>query len=409
MERRGSYLIIVLMAALAFAPGCRTLNLNSPNRLDRPGADQRRLSPAATQIVEKWSDNAAKVRTLKAQPTVKLTSVDGRRRFSGGVSGRMAMERPRNFKLDLSTNFGQVADIGSNDEMIWFWVKDGTEGVYLARYTEDGQPSAPLNIDPQWVMEAMGLQVMTPEQIAKLDIRRDPATRHMVFSERRDGPAGERWIKETEMDAAGDVVAHRLFEDHTPRKLLASAEIEGWQTIALPREAGSAVPPPGSNDDSAAAEIVLLPEKIKLFWALDQLTIEVRLHNPQVNQPFNDEFRLAQFQPQEKRGQKFIDISDPRLLASKRSRPSATAGSGNAPSDNLAKVSDPPPLARLKEPEPLKAPEIPSVLPGDPTPEGVAPRRVGPVNPSLNVAPSSASTARGDATPISRRSLPRPR
>jgi len=209
--------------------------------------------------------------------------------------------------------------------------------------------------------------------------------------------------------AAGDVIAHRLFEDHTPRKLLASAEIEGWQTIALPREAGSAVPPPGSNDASAAAETVLLPEKIKLFWALDQLTIEVRLHNPQVNQPFNEEFRVAQFRPQEKRGQKFIDISDPRLLASKRSRPAATAGSGNAPTDNLAKVSDPPPLARLKEPEPLKAPEIPSVLPGDPTPEGVSPKRVGPVNPSLNVAPSSASTARGDATPISRRSLPRPR
>jgi hypothetical protein len=406
LERRGSYLLIVVMASLAFAPGCRTLNLTSPNRLDRPGADQRRLSPAASEIVEKWSDNAAKVRTLKAQPTVKLTSMDGRRRFSGGVSGRLAMERPRNFKLDLSTNFGQVADIGSNDEMIWFWVKDGTEGVYLARYTEDGQPSAPLNIDPQWVMEAMGLSVMTPEQIAKLDIRRDPNTRHMIFSERRDGPSGERWIKETEMDAAGDVVAHRLLEDQTPRKLIASAEIEGWQTIALPREAGSAEPPPASSG-SGASETVMLPEKIKLYWALDQLSIEVRLHSPQVNQPFNDDFRMAQFRPQEKRGQKFIDISDPRLLASRRSRPAATMNRSDA--GTVQRVSDPAPLARLKPPEPLKAPEIPSVLPGDPMPEGVAPKRVGPVNPSLNVAPSSASSARGDSATISRRSLPRPR
>lgn len=397
MARRGSHLLIAGMAALAVLPGCRTLNLTSPNRLDRPGAEQRRLSPAASQIVEKWSDNAAKVQTLKAQPTVKLTSVDGRRRFSGGVSGRLAMERPRNFKLDLSTNFGQVADIGSNDEMIWFWVKDGTEGVYLARYTEDGQPSAPLNIDPQWVMEAMGLQVTSPERIAKLDIRRDPATRHMIFSERREGPAGERWIKETEMDAAGDIVAHRLIEDQTSRKLIASAEIEGWQTIALPRD--TADPAPASGDT------VLLPEKIKLFWALDQLTIEVRLHNPQINQSFNDEFRMAQFRPQEKRGQKFIDISDPRLLASRRSRPAATMNRGDA--DTLTRVSDPAPLARLKPPEPLKAPEIPAVLPGDPAPEGVAPRRVGPVNPSLNVAPSSST--QGDAGAISRRSLPRPR
>jgi hypothetical protein len=404
------------MAILAFAPGCRTLNLASPNRLDRPGAEQRRLSPAATQIVEKWSDNAAKVRSLKAEPTVKLTSVDGRKRFNAGVSGRLALERPRNFKLDLSTSFGQIADIGSNDELIWFWIKDGTEGVYLARYTPDGQPSAPLNVDPQWVMEAMGLQVISPEQIAKLDIRRDPATRHMIFSERRLGPAGERWLKETEMDVAGDIVAHRLLEDVSPKKLIASAEIEGWQSVAIPAEEGSAVPMPGSSRNEPAGDRVMLPEKIKLFWALDQLTIEVRLHKPQVNQPFNDDFRLAQFRPQEKRGQKFIDISDPRLLAARptRTNPDAAGAtpsmnSGLEPPPNPERLPDPAPLARLKEPEPLNAPEIPKVLPGDPTPEGVAPKRVGPVNPSLNVAPSSASSARGDSGPITRRSFPRPR
>jgi hypothetical protein len=406
---RGTVPLNIVLAILAFAPGCRTLNMTRPDRVDAPGADQRRLSPAASQIVQKWSDNAAKVKTLKAQPTVKLTSVDGRRRFTGGVSGRMAMERPRNFKLDLSTNFGQVADIGSNDEMIWFWVKDGTDGVYLARYTEDGKPSAPLNIDPQWVMEAMGLQELSPERIAKLDIRRDPATRHMIFSERREGPAGERWIKETEMDAAGDVVAHRLLEDYTPRKLIASAEIEGWQSIPIPKTAED-LPVVGEKKaaDSSETDVVMLPEKIKLYWSMDQLTIEVRLHNPQVNQPFNDEFRLAQFRPQEKRGQKLIDISDPSLLASRRNRP-AEMGRRESANDMVTRVSDPPPLARLKEPEPLKAPEIPRTLPGDPSPEGIAPKRVGPVNPSLNVAPSSSVSSSNDSGKVARRSLPRPR
>lgn len=413
MRVRVSSHFLVMVACLACLPGCRTLNLTNPNRLDAPGSAQRRLSPMATEMVQKWSDNAAKVKSLKAQPTVKLTAVDGRRKiFSGGVSGRLAMERPRNFKLDLSTNFGQVADIGSNDQMIWFWVKDGTDGVYVAKYTEDGRPSARLNIDPEWVLEALGLAEMTPEQIARMDIRRDPTTRHMIFTERRDGPAGERWIKETEMDAAGDIVAHRLLEDNAQKSLIASADIEGWQSVPIPKTADDLPTLGGSKEaDKVASDEVLLPEKIKLFWALDQLAIEVRMHNPQVNQQFNDEFRLAQFKPPEKRGQNLIDISDQTILASSRRDRPAGMNSRTRPGSGTiaARLPDPPPLAKLREPEPLKAPDIPQTLPDEPNPEGLAPKRVGPVNPSLSVSPSSASTSTTGNGPIARRSLPKPR
>ncbi len=399
----------LVMVGLAFLPGCRTLNLTNPNRVDAPGSAQRRLSPMATEMVQKWSDNAAKVKTLKAQPTVKLTAVDGRRRFTGGVSGRLAMERPKNFKLDLSTNFGQVADIGSNDQMIWFWIKDGTDGVYVARYTEDGRPSARLNIDPQWVLEAMGLAELTPAQIAKLDIRRDPTTRNMIFTEHRDGPSGERWIKETEMDAGGDIVAHRLLEDDARKTLIASADIEGWQTVMIPKAADDLPTLGGAKEaDSVGEDQVLLPEKIKLFWAMDQLAIEVRMHSPQVNVPFNDDFRQAQFKPPEKRGQSIVDISDKTMLAAgRRDQPSAMGRAGSRDLAASPRAADPPPLARLREPEPLKAPEIPSTLPSDPVPESILPKRIGPVNPSLNVSPSAAVGSVQEKT-VARRSLPRP-
>ena len=408
MQLRGFGRFTLMMLALAFLPGCRTLNLTNPNRVDTPGSAQKRLSPMATEMVQKWSDNASKIKTLKAQPTVKLTAVDGRRRFTGGVSGRLAMERPKNFKLDLSTNFGQVADIGSNDQMIWFWIKDGTDGVYVARYTEDGRPSARLNIDPQWVLEAMGLAELTPAQISKLDIRRDPNTRNMIFTERRDGPSGERWIKETEMDAGGDIVAHRLLEDNAQKTLIASAEIEGWQTVMIPKLDDDLPTLGGAKEaESGAEDKVLLPEKIKPFWAMDQLAIEVRMHSPQVNVPFNDDFRVAQFKPPEKRGQAIVDISDKSMLAAgRRDQPAAMSRSGGRDVAS-ARLGDPPPLARLREPEPLKAPEIPKTLPDDPVPEGIVPKRVGPVNPSLNVSPSAAVGSVKEKT-VARRSLPRP-
>lgn len=405
---RGMVPLLFACPLLATQPGCRTLNLTNPNRVDTPGSAQKRLSPAATELVQKWADNAAKIQTLKAQPTVKLTAVDGRRRFTGGVSGRLAMERPRNFKLDLSTNFGQIADIGSNNDMIWFWVKDGTEGVYIARYTPDGRPSARLNIDPQWVLEAMGMVELTMEQIGLLDIRRDPTTRNLIFTEHRTGPLGEKWVKETEMDAAGDLIAHRLLEDNAKRTLIASAEVEGLQKIPFQRNDDglrSIGTKPGTSENTM--DEVILPEKIKLFWAMDQLSIEVRLQNVIVNQQFNDEFRLAQFRPPEKKGKGIIDISDHSLLAHhRRDQPAAMSRSGSSAPPQQSR--DDRPLARLGQPIPIKPPEIPRTLPGEPSPESIAPKRVGPVSPSLNVAPST-SVRTGETPATARSSLPRPR
>ena len=45
----------------------------------------------------------------------------------------LAVERPRNFKLELSHSMSTIADIGSNDERFWFWFqnKQGQVGLLL--------------------------------------------------------------------------------------------------------------------------------------------------------------------------------------------------------------------------------------------------------------------------------------
>jgi hypothetical protein len=80
------------------------------------------------------------------------------------------------------------------------------------------------------------------------------------------------------------------------------------------------------------------------------------------------------------------------------------SGSSAPPQQSL----DDRPLARLGQPIPIKPPEIPRTLPGEPSPESIAPKRVGPVSPSLNVAPS-ASVRTGETPATARSSLPRPR
>src|ERR687889_642586 len=77
---------------------------------------------AAAEVIREHNRTAERIESLEAHPTITVTSPDG----GGVVQGDMALERPRNFSLVLSGGPSRMkmADIGSNDDEFWFWVKD---------------------------------------------------------------------------------------------------------------------------------------------------------------------------------------------------------------------------------------------------------------------------------------------
>ena len=78
----------------------------------------------------------------------------------------IAMERPRRFRLRGNfLGLGPELDVGSNDEIVWFWAKSNPEpAVYYARHEQLAaaamQQLVPL--DPAWLMDAFGLVQIEP-------------------------------------------------------------------------------------------------------------------------------------------------------------------------------------------------------------------------------------------------------
>jgi hypothetical protein len=60
--------------------------------------------------------------------------------------------------------FGPELDLGSNDEVFWFWVKRMQPAVLFARHDQLAQSRARqmLPIEPAWIVDALGLVTLDP-------------------------------------------------------------------------------------------------------------------------------------------------------------------------------------------------------------------------------------------------------
>lgn len=116
--------------------------------------------PTLAEIIYAVNANTGRVQSLQTDSA--SLSIPG----YPSLRATIAMERPR--RLRLRANFlglGPELDVGSNDEIVWFWAKSNPEpAVYYARHEQLAatplQPLVPL--DPTWLMDAFGLVQIEP-------------------------------------------------------------------------------------------------------------------------------------------------------------------------------------------------------------------------------------------------------
>lgn len=119
----------------------------------------------APQIVSAINANTARVRSYYTD-NARFT-VPG----MAGIPmlrGRIALERPLNFRLTagIALGGGDQVDLGSNHEMLWFWVKQNSPpALYFCRHDQFASSGARqvLPVDPTWVGDALGLVQLNPD------------------------------------------------------------------------------------------------------------------------------------------------------------------------------------------------------------------------------------------------------
>jgi hypothetical protein len=195
-------------------------------------------------------EQIAAVVNTNSQRVIALQSRDARLRIRGlpGINVDLLYEQPRRFRFRAGTGLtGQELDLGSNDEVFWFWAKQNPQpAIYFARHDTYAQSPnrALLPVEPLWVVDALGLPQFDPRHVHEGPL--DKGNEELEIRSRLPAPDGELTRLLTVHSRYGWVMQQQLFDARG--RLLASSrtfdhEYYPHAQVALPRRVAIELPP----------------------------------------------------------------------------------------------------------------------------------------------------------------------
>lgn len=238
--------LLVLVTLLAALPGCQIFHRfrdagPTPTIFEQP--------PTQTQLLEHLKRQSESVRQIQADVRVSMDGVPSLR-------GTLAVERPNRVRLKaglMGVNELGI-DVGSNEEVFWFWARAAmpgqTNAIYYARHDQfrTSQMGRSIPLEPQWLVDALGLIEIGPDDsIQGPSIRRDgrwefywtratatgPAQRVLVVN-----PQQGTVVQQAFYDQAGQLVAYINSLRH---------EFDKEHGVFLPRRMELFVPQPSGS------------------------------------------------------------------------------------------------------------------------------------------------------------------
>ncbi len=259
--------IWLLMAIALGLTGCRAAGTGSLSPNPRPGLAHKSFD--LDEFVADHNRNAEGIESLEASPSIGVKL----ERKSYAVSGRLAIERPRNFELELSHLAGKKGDIGSNDQEFWYWIANPEQpNIYWCRYDELESSELPVTYQPDWIIEALGMKSITPEEAAMIQVKSgfEPGTTILIFPAVRN--QGEPYTREMIVSTSERRIKKLLIFSVNNRKLIAEALPSNYQAY------------PAGAAGAASQTTYVLPQILKLDWKREQLSLDVTLKYVKLNQ-----------------------------------------------------------------------------------------------------------------------------
>jgi hypothetical protein len=275
-----------------FIVGCMTFGNSRTRTPPPPVAETFPGTPEPKDLVTYLNREAAKLNSLDSKD-LDLDIQADRQQF--GVSGTLYCQKPRNFRMvaKMPALRRDEADIGSNDQEFWYWIRaDQPPGLYHCSYTDLSRGvSLPFPFYPDFVLEALGMGARDPN--GRYDpVRRQGKTLELI--ERTTSAQGQPMTKVTvfnNFSVAGtrtpQVAEHRLYDANN--QPVCRAIIQEVQF------------------DPATQTVV--PHKVKLDWPALKLSLTLTLGDIAVNQPKSDVVQQKLFTRPHKPGYRDVDLA----------------------------------------------------------------------------------------------------
>jgi len=163
-QHMAKYLLLLLVVFCGSGATC-SRSLRNPFMPQGPPSPDVLLAGASLdQVISAVNLNAGRVQsyqTNNASITIPgMTAIPILR-------GNIVAQRPGRLRLQASTALlGPEVDMGSNDELFWFWVKrNEPPALYFSRHDQFVGSAAQqvMPIDPKWVLDAIGMAQFSPQ------------------------------------------------------------------------------------------------------------------------------------------------------------------------------------------------------------------------------------------------------
>src|SRR5207302_5337418 len=106
--------------------------------------------------------NASRIQSLWC-PNLEMDIEQNHQGFH--ISGMLACQKPRYFRMRAEVLNRTEADIGSNNDEFWYWIKRGDPYLIHCSYQDLANGvRIPFPFQPDWVMEALGMSERDPAQ-----------------------------------------------------------------------------------------------------------------------------------------------------------------------------------------------------------------------------------------------------
>lgn len=268
------YLRLIGLGLLAVtATGCESTRWNWLKRDGGTDAGKPTAPPAVKGLVEYLNENARRINSLRIDDVAIDVAFENQ---PFGARGRIYAEKPRNFRMKVTALGKDEVDIGSNANEFWFWAaKNPAKYQYFCSYkdlNEGRVKMMPLPIQPEWVMEAMGLGPYGPAEKYQLEPS-SPSDPLLRLVEKAKSPQGEMVRKVIVMNRKEvrapqpQVTAFLLLDDATGQEIC-SAHITA---TTHDRVKGAIIP--------YKIELRMPKEKMSMKLKLDGMTVNGQIPN----------------------------------------------------------------------------------------------------------------------------------
>lgn len=257
---RGAAWLLLVLVGFVSASGASCPHL--VRQYTQPIPRALPTSASLPQIIDVINNNSARVQSLSTtRATISTPGLPS-------LSANIAFQRPRSFRL-VAQKFGPEVDLGSNDTVLWFWVKRAQPPALLyCRHDQFATSAARqmIPVEPEWLIEAMGVVTL---EAAQVEGPMPVGKGRVELRSKAAAPGGVSKVTIID-DSRGVVLEQHVYDAQGIRLATAvlSKNVHDPATgVTLPRHVEIEWPPTKFNLSVEMAELLVnqLPDQPELF------------------------------------------------------------------------------------------------------------------------------------------------